>query len=312
MFDEFAEGLTIFPDACECPSRRSVALAPVCLRTGRQWRVGREDTRSLPTGDKKIGDVLGRMASCDAAEITWVSRGDVMKASNWEFRNRAMIFGLIFAFAFFLYSVDHQNVTAAVAERLSVKFGWSADHLAHLFFACAAVVLIGAAGIRTWASAYLQAGVVYAADVKTESLVADGPYRFVRNPLYFANVLLALSMGAMMSRTGCIVAVILMLVFCFRLILREESDLQAGQGETYSRYRSRVPRLWPSLRPIAAAARPPNWRGGFAAEFWYWGFAAAITAFAITLNPTIFYVILGASIAVFWVSTWLMQKKPKH
>jgi protein-S-isoprenylcysteine O-methyltransferase Ste14 len=235
-----------------------------------------------------------------------------MKASDWEFRNRAMLFGLIFAFTFPLYAVDPGNVTAVIAGWLARRVGWSVDLLAHLLFACAALLLAIAAGIRTWASAYLHAGVVYAGEVKTESLVADGPYRYVRNPLYLANVLMAVSMGAMMSRTGCIAAVILMLVFCFRLILREESDLQAGQGETYARYRSRVPRLWPSLRPIAAAARQPNWSAGFTAEFWYWGFAAAITAFAITLNPTIFYVILGASIAVFWVSTWLMQKKPKH
>jgi protein-S-isoprenylcysteine O-methyltransferase Ste14 len=234
----------------------------------------------------------------------------LVKASNWEFRHRALIFGLIFAFTFSLYAVDPQNVTAAVADRVSLRIGWSADLVTHLLFACAACLLIAAAGLRTWASAYLQAGVVYAPEVKTESLVADGPYRYVRNPLYLANVLMAISMGAMMSRTGCVLAVVLMLVFCFRLILREESDLGASQGATYERYRSMVPRLWPSLRPIAAAARRPKWSAGFTAEFWYWGFAAAIAVFAITLKATMFYVILGVSIALFWVCTWLLQRKP--
>src|SRR5579864_8645812 len=105
-----------------------------------------------------------------------------MKATDWEFRNRALIFGLIFAFTFPLYALDHQNVTAVVAEWLSSRVGLGADPLARLLFACAAFLLIVAAFIRTWASAYLHAGVVYAADVKTESLVADGPYRSVRNP----------------------------------------------------------------------------------------------------------------------------------
>jgi protein-S-isoprenylcysteine O-methyltransferase Ste14 len=34
-----------------------------------------------------------------------------------------------------------------------------------------------------------------AANVKTELLIADGPYRLVRNPLYFGNLLMVLGMG---------------------------------------------------------------------------------------------------------------------
>jgi len=232
-----------------------------------------------------------------------------MRATNWEFRNRALIFGLIFAFAFPLYAVDPQNVTAALAARLSIQFGWDADLLARLLFFCAACLLIVAASIRTWASAYLQAGVVYAADVKTESLVAGGPYRFVRNPLYLANMLMAVSMASMMSRIGCAVAVVAMLVFCYRLILREESELRTSQGDVYERYRELVPRLWPLLRPrIPAEGRRPKWGAGFTAEFWYWGFALAVTAFAITLKLNVFFVILGASILLFWVSSRLLLR----
>jgi hypothetical protein len=107
------------------------------------------------------------------------------------------------------------------------------------------------------------------------------------------------------------VAVVAMLAFCYRLILREESELRASQGEPYERYRKTVPRLWPSLRPlIASSARQAKWGAGFAAEFWYWGIAVAVTAFAITLNTTPFFVILGASIALFWVSSWLLRRKP--
>jgi protein-S-isoprenylcysteine O-methyltransferase Ste14 len=233
-----------------------------------------------------------------------------MKATDWEFRNRALIFGLIFGCTFPLYAVDQQNVSAALAKQLSTRFGWGADLLTRLLFCCAALWLIVAAFIRTWASAYLHAGVVYAGNVKTEMLVADGPYRFVRNPLYLANVLMALSLGALMSRTGFAVAVIAMLIFCYRLILREESELQTSQGGTYERYRELVPRLWPSVRPrIPASARRAKWSAGFRAEFWYWGFALAVTVFAITLKATLFFIILGASIAFFWVSLWLFQRK---
>jgi protein-S-isoprenylcysteine O-methyltransferase Ste14 len=125
-----------------------------------------------------------------------------MKATNWEFKNRALMFGLVFTVAFPLYLLDRQNATAALANLLAAKLGINADLLARVLFAIAAVLLIAAALIRTWASAYLRSDVVYAADIQTRSLVADGPYRHVRNPLYFANLLMAIGMGAMASRIG--------------------------------------------------------------------------------------------------------------
>jgi hypothetical protein len=86
-------------------------------------------------------------------------------------------------------------------------------------------------------------------------------------------VLMAVGMGAMMSRSGFFVAVVVMLMFCYRLILREESELEASQGEQYESYRKAVPRLWPSMRPrIDSAGRPAKWREGFKAESWVWGF----------------------------------------
>jgi len=233
-----------------------------------------------------------------------------MKATDWEFKNRAMVFGLIFGFTFPLYVLDSQNITAVVANWIGARWRVDADLVARVLFAGAALLLVVAALIRTWASSYLHANVVYAAEVKTESLVADGPYRLVRNPLYFANVLMAIGMGAMMSRIGFFVAVVAMVVFCYRLILREESELQATQGEMYDRYRQAVPRLWPLLWPrIAAAGREARWGAGFKAESWYWGFAAAVVAFAITLNLKLFFVILGASIALFWALSAVLEKK---
>ncbi|MGP0072679.1 MAG: methyltransferase family protein [Bryobacteraceae bacterium] len=235
-----------------------------------------------------------------------------MRATNWEFKNRALVFGLIFGCSFALYSLDPQNSAAALANWLSAKLAIDANLLARLLFAFAAFLLLLAALIRTWASSYLQAKVVYAADVKTESLVADGPYRHMRNPLYFANIFLALGLGAMMSRAGFFVAVAAMLVFCYRLIFREEADLEAGQGESYKRYRNAVPRLGPALGPrVPSAGRPAAWADGFRAEFWCWGIAVSVGAFAITLNSLVFLVILGISLAVFWFSSSLLRRNFK-
>jgi protein-S-isoprenylcysteine O-methyltransferase Ste14 len=233
-----------------------------------------------------------------------------MKATNWEFANRAAIFGIMFGVTFPLYAFDHQNSSATLANWLGARPHMDAHLIARLIFAFAALLLVVAALIRSWASAYLQASVVYASEVKSESLVADGPYRRVRNPLYFANVLMIIAMGALMSRLGFVVAVVAMVVFCYRLILREEADLQASQGESYQAYCKAVPRLWPSLWPrVASAGRQARWVDGIKAESWYWGFAASLIAYALTLKLTLFFGIMAASLVLFWVSSVAMKKK---
>lgn len=228
----------------------------------------------------------------------------VMKATRWEFENRAMIIGLLFAVAFLAAAVDPRNAAQAAAGRLAIWLGVDGDRATRAIFTLAAVCVTLAALIRTWASAYLAADVVYAGELKTASLVADGPYRFVRNPLYFANVLLAIGMGTMASRLGFVVLTVLMLLFSYRLILREESELASAQGTGYDAYRARVPRLFPALRPrTPSAGRRPNWAAGFKAESWYWGFAIAVAVFAVTLSVKLFFVILAASIAALWLVT---------
>jgi protein-S-isoprenylcysteine O-methyltransferase Ste14 len=235
-----------------------------------------------------------------------------MKASSWEFANRAMLFGMIFAVAFPLYALDHQNSAAALANWLAPRLRMDADSLARLLFFTGAGLLALAALIRTWASAYLQAEVVYASEVKTQTVVADGPYRRVRNPLYFGNIIMAIGMGAMMSRPGFFVAVAAMWVFCYRLILREEADLLANQGERYDRYRKAVPRLLMSPWPrIPSAEQRPRWRNGFLAELWSWGFAASVLGFALTFKLTVFFAILGASLVLLWVGSMMMERKAK-
>lgn len=232
-----------------------------------------------------------------------------MKATNWEFTNRAMIFGMIIGVSFGLYSVDHENVTSKLADWAGPRLQIDADLLTRLLFYAAALLLVLAALLRTWASAYLQAAVVYASQVKTQTLVADGPYRYLRNPLYFANLLLAIGMGSIASRSGCVLMFAGMWLFCYRLILREEGELQSSQTVSYDAYKRAVPRLWPSARPrVASSGRPAKWADGFNAECWYWGFALGMGSFAATLSLKIFFAAVGAAIGLLWISSSLRRR----
>ena len=92
-------------------------------------------------------------------------------------------------------------------------------------------------------------------------------------------------MGMLMSRAGLVFNVLAMLVFCYRLILREEAELQGAQTAHFAAYLRSVPRLWPSLRPhIPASAQCPRWKAGFKAESWYWSFVLVPAIFVITLR----------------------------
>jgi hypothetical protein len=78
-----------------------------------------------------------------------------MQATGWEFANRAVIFGIIIGVPFALYSLDHENATAIIANWLGPKLNMDPDLLARPQFAFAALVLAVAAWYWGFAAAIL-------------------------------------------------------------------------------------------------------------------------------------------------------------
>ena len=206
--------------------------------------------------------------------------------------------------AFLAYIIDHQNSGVAIGNWLTGLLATQATSSSYrLVFALGTVVLVLAACIPTWGTSYLQAEVMRDARVHTERLLADGPYRYVRNPLYFGNILLGL--GLMASRIGFLILSIGLTVFVLRLILREESELQRGQGDLYRRYCAAVPRLLPSLTARVPPARSaPRWGQAFRAEMMYWLRALSMAVYAFTLRLRPFWAVCAIAIA----SSWLLKR----
>ena len=232
-------------------------------------------------------------------------------ASDFEFKNRFWIIGGIFFLAFVAYNLDHQCSGAAIVEWLARARGTTANNIDyHLIFALAALVAMLAALLRTWGTAYLKAEVMVGQRLHTTQLVADGPYRHVRNPLYLGNILLALGFGLMASRIGFFILVVGMWVFVYRLILREEAGILASQGDSYRAYCAAVPRLLPSLRPkVPPAGGVANWADGLLGEAFMWVMAGSILAFAITLNQTVFFGVLASSFVVYGICLAVINKQ---
>ena len=80
----------------------------------------------------------------------------MLAASDFEFKFRFWIFGAIFGVAFSSYSVDHQNVGAALIDWIArLRSAPAADWEYHAIFAVAALFCIANAAVRTWGTAYL-------------------------------------------------------------------------------------------------------------------------------------------------------------
>src|SRR5258706_13278046 len=140
----------------------------------------------------------------------------------------------------------------------------------------AGVALLGAL-LRTWATAHLTTNVVHDAVVRTERVVADGPFRFVRNPLYIGVVMLAVGIAVTASRTGALVMLLFVPLFLLRLVLREEADLRASQGESYAAYVRAVPRLVPSpWSRVPTSGRAGSWRRAGMGEERFWMFGLGL------------------------------------
>jgi protein-S-isoprenylcysteine O-methyltransferase Ste14 len=235
-----------------------------------------------------------------------------MKATDFEFRNRFWIFGLIFGVGFWLYALDHVNV---VQYLINVTVGENSPHadlLARSALAFAALLMLLPALLRTWATSYLQSDVMQDHDLRAERVVASGPYRHVRNPLYLGNILMAFGMGLLASLVGFLLIVVGNLIFCLRLIGLEESNLQKEQGESYVEFCRRVPRLWPSLQArLPDSGLKPHWKQAFLGELFMWGFFAAVAAFAVTLKPKVLWITMAVSIILYIVSSYAISWRKK-
>jgi protein-S-isoprenylcysteine O-methyltransferase Ste14 len=240
-----------------------------------------------------------------------------MKATEFEFRQRFWVIGAIFGVAFWCYAIDHVNACAALLHlvlRHPIDLDRPADrHAFQLAMALASLPAFAGAAIRTWAAAYLSSSVVHDSALHAEGLVADGPYRYTRNPLYFGIILMTLGYGLLASRLGWVVLNADAILFYLRLIGREEAALAATHGDSYREFLAKVPRLWPSLRPrLPASAARPRWWQAFLGELFMWLIAVDELVFAATLNLKILYAILGVVLGGFVIGSTIVERRKKR
>ena len=237
-----------------------------------------------------------------------------MGATKIEFRLRVAIIAVVLTLGFWspwieLWGIGHR---APLMARLAFEM----TRLGLFRFAVSVPVVIVLAAIiaaisvvlRVWGTAWLGTNKVLHGQMKAGAVMADGPYRYVRNPLYIGSWCMFAAMAFVMPATGAAFAMILLTAFLWRLILGEEAFLAGQLGQPYQDYLRAVPRLIPRLRiklwpnGIQPTGRKPHWLRAILSEvnpigvfitmaFLSWSYDDSLMARAIIVS-------LGASLVV--------------
>ena len=130
----------------------------------------------------------------------------------------------------------------------------------------AALAALGAI-LRVWGTAYLGPATVTHPDMKAPAVVANGPYRYVRNPLYIGLWCMVAAMALIMPPLGASLSLAVLSVFLLRLTLGEEAFLSTSLGDPYRAYLAAVPRFLPRLRNhLPHSTARPQWARALVAE----------------------------------------------
>jgi protein-S-isoprenylcysteine O-methyltransferase Ste14 len=110
------------------------------------------------------------------------------------------------------------------------------------------LVMGGFALMQTAKRAFQHLGTEVKPWLPSTHIVASGPYRYMRNPMYVAGVLIIGGLAfALASDWTLVMLVPTAVVLHYGVVLREERYLERKFGDPYRQYREAVPRYgWPS------------------------------------------------------------------
>ncbi len=218
-----------------------------------------------------------------------------MQASRFEYHYRMPIQVLLFLLGFtspwlFVRSLAGvpgftTSSTWLTLASLLARQGWLDFGAATILLLVLALLFTGlGAWMRIWGTAYVGAGVVKSPEMHGQALLADGPYRRTRNPLYLGTLLHTLGVTLLMPPSGAVLTVLLMWVFQVRLALAEEVFLAQRFGEPYRAYKAEVPRFLPRPTTLPAAGRQPRWLQAMVGEVYFLGVFLVLAVFGWDFN----------------------------
>lgn len=213
-----------------------------------------------------------------------------MRAFPLEYRFRFALHAVIFTLGFWAPWCGGlgwaRTTTWLVISSWMSRAGWLSFSAATNAVLIIAIVLLAlGAWMRTWGAAYVGASIVQSRSMHGETLLADGPYRRTRNPLYLGTILHVLGLSILMTPSGAIFCIVMIWLLQIRLALAEEPFLEAQFGAAYAAYRARVPRFLPSPAPqVPSAGVHARWLQGIVGEIYVVGVLLTFCIFGWSFN----------------------------
>lgn len=237
-----------------------------------------------------------------------------MRASALEFRLRMLINAAIILLGFW---APWQETTSrrSLLEWLPLEL----SRHGLLAFTAGVPAVIGLASViaalavllRTWGTAYLGPATVNSLSMKAGAVVADGPYRYLRNPLYVGLWCMVAALAFLMPPTGALCSMVLITFFMVRLTLGEEAFLAARLGEPYHAYLRAVPRFLPLLRSrLSSSGARPHWIKSALTELTPIGVFIAIAFASWSYNGALMVRVILVSFGLSLVVRALMPSAP--
>jgi len=84
-------------------------------------------------------------------------------------------------------------------------------------------------------------------DVPPENLVVDGPYKYVRNPMYLGHLIFMLGLAFVFKSWLAAALLAFHIVWFNYRVIYDETQLEARFGDSYRDYRARVKRWIPGI-----------------------------------------------------------------
>ncbi|WP_269929727.1 methyltransferase family protein [Aminobacter sp. HY435] len=136
-------------------------------------------------------------------------------------------------------------IAVATVLGLLVPLPWIGEPLSDLLFAAGWLAIVAVIAIYYSAVQALKRGnTTIRPDKASEHLVTSGAFSFTRNPIYFANTLLMIGIGLVVSSLWFILLALMAAFATQKLAIeREEKHLLARFGKKYIDYTKKV-RRW--------------------------------------------------------------------
>lgn len=204
-----------------------------------------------------------------------------MQATGFEYRFRFAIHAVIYILGFsapwiFIPALADipgfsTKSTWLIASSVLSRQGWLTFSAATVALLALALLFTGlGAFLRLWGSAYVGSSIVKSPAMHGAAMLADGPYRRTRNPLYLGTLLHTVGIAILMPPSGALFTIALIWIFQIRLALAEEPFLAARFGQPYLVYKAAVSRFLPTLTPqVPAAGARPHWLQSLLGEIYF-------------------------------------------